>query len=61
MNNYLMRELERYQARAEQAAAVDGERPGGESPGEGSGAAEGQPDGPMVRAVCWLERQLRRR
>lgn len=60
MNAYLMRELERYQAEAAQAAAVDGKQPSGESPGEAAGAAGGH-DGLMVRAVRWLERQLRRR
>lgn len=44
---------------SERPAVVEGAREGGESPAAGNGAAEGQPDGPMVRAVRWLETRLR--
>jgi hypothetical protein len=44
---------------AERPAVVGERQRGGESPGDDGGAAEGSPDGPMVRAARWLERRLR--
>lgn len=44
---------------SERPAAGEAGRRGGKSPGEALGEAKGQPDGPMTRAVRWLERRLR--
>lgn len=46
---------------AERPSAVEGEPGGGESTGEAGGAAERDADGPVTRAVRWLERRLRGR
>jgi cell division septum initiation protein DivIVA len=44
---------------SERSPAVEAGQRGGESTGDGRGAAEGEADGLVVRAARWLERRLR--
>jgi hypothetical protein len=44
---------------ADRAGEVEGEHGSAQRPATGQGAAEASPDGPVVRAVRWIEQRLR--